>query len=105
MSDDDKNGAWNANEGITLPGSIAAIYNINISPLYFMRDGGVVPSDNGKNVNVRGIGGAYWALNPQTTSQSYNLSTNSNNQYIFPSRIDVNEFAFPLRCLVSTNNK
>ena len=39
MSDDDRDGSWTANSGITLPDGEEATYNVGLSPFFFSRAG------------------------------------------------------------------
>ena len=108
VSDDDKNGDWTTNRGVTLPNGVDATYNASLSPLFIVRSGRIridTQDDNiEEHVSSRGSGsyslsrvifGLYWSYG------SHYLSAGTNVQ---PSDRNAQTFVFPLRCLVSTNN-
>ena len=101
MSDDDRDGSWTANSGITLPDGEEATYNVGLSPFFFSRAG-----SNGyeRMFYGRGRSTSIFASNIGTKGSRYSLDAQL--IAIWPSRNDggASIYALSLRCLVSTNN-
>ena len=102
MSDDDKNGAINANQGITLVGDANATHDTGFSPLFFGRSGRGSLDDSEKVLMYRGIGSSDWSGNSREQNTAYRMTS---DRSVYPSSAQPGNIAYSLRCLVSTNNR
>ena len=75
-------------------------YNIALSPLFFVRGGGIYPNYTNK-FDSAGQGGIYWSSRAySTTNAAYGLYFN--NSYVAPSSNRSRYVGYSLRCLIST---
>ena len=99
VSDDIKDGGYQANTGTTLPSGINASYNAGATPLFLTRGGRVSTNDI---LSPTGESGTFLSSNADGKTWVYWLSLD--NAYIYPSQRNVRTNGRSLRCLVSTNN-
>ena len=100
MSDDEATTAYNANEGITLPGEQNATNNTGFSPLFITRSSHIYPWS--QNTSFRGQDGHYWSNSFRSGWSSYFLRT---RDAVYPNYTDSGAISLSHRCLVSTNNR
>ncbi len=106
MSDDlTTESSRDANVGTTLPSSVHASHNIGLSPLFNVRLGNISTANHDLVLNVRGQHGYMWSSNTLNQEQAYFLIFHHTD--VMPSyySVDADAFSWPLRCLVSTNNR
>ncbi len=107
VSDDDKNGRWNANQGVTLPNGTDATHNIALSPLFIGRYGYGLPYDE-KDINAtigsRGMASAIWSSSVFRENSAFflNFADFVSTPSLFWAGDNISIYS--LRCLVSTNN-
>ena len=75
-------------------------YNIALSPLFFVRGGGIYPADTNK-FYYAGQYGIYWSSRAYS-STSYAYGLYFDNSYVSPSSNTARYVGFSLRCLIST---
>ena len=75
-------------------------YNIALSPLFFVRGGGIYPNYTNK-FDSAGQGGIYWSSRAgSSTVNAYDLAFGSSN--VIPSGVTNRYNGYSLRCLIST---
>ena len=75
-------------------------YNLVLSPLFFVRGGGIYPNATSK-FDFAGQSGIYWSSRANSdTNYAYRLYFNSS--YVYPSYNYGRYFGQSLRCLIST---
>ena len=75
-------------------------YNIALSPLFFVRGGGISPDSTNKFVYA-GLYGYYWSSRAYShTNYAYELYFH--NSLVNPSDYGNRDLGFSLRCLIST---